>query len=277
MRLAHCSRLLLLLFTFAALSACSMFGEREAPETETLGVVELYQKAHTYMVDGNLDQSERYYQRLVARFPFGPYSEQAQLDLAYVQYLSHKPDDAYSAINRFIRTYPAQKHIDYAFYLRGLINFDRSAGISDRMFNRDKSRRDPGFVQQSFDDFSLLVQRYPDSKYAADARQRMVSLRNSLASSELNVALFYLRHHAYIGAVNRAEYIVEHYQSSPQTADALAIMAKSYRLLGRDELANDTEKVLKLNYPQHAYLQDPEDWPGQPSVWWRMIPFSDNS
>lgn len=277
MRLIHYSRLLLLLVVLASLGACSVFSERDAPETETLGVVELYQKAHSYMVDGNLDQAELYYQRLVARFPFGTYSEQAQLDLAYVQYKGNKPDDAYSAINRFIRTYPAQKHIDYAFYLRGLINFNRSAGFSDRLFNRDKASRDPGFVQQSFDDFSLLVRRFPDSKYAADARQRMVSLRNSLARSELGVAMFYLRRHAYIGAVNRAEYIIEHYQSSPQTADALAVMAKSYHLLGRDQLAKDVETVLQLNYPQHAYLQDPKDWPGNPSLWMRLIPFSDNS
>lgn len=276
MRLIHYSRLLFLLVVLASLGACSIFSERDAPETETLGVVELYQKAHSYMVDGNLDQAELYYQRLVARFPFGTYSEQAQLDLAYVQYKGNKPDDAYSAINRFIRTYPAQKHIDYAFYLRGLINFNRSAGFSDRLFNRDKASRDPGFVQQSFDDFSLLVRRFPDSKYAADARQRMVSLRNSLARSELGVAMFYLRRHAYIGAVNRAEYIVEHYQSSPQTADALAVMAKSYHLLGRDQLAKDVETVLQLNYPQHAYLQNPKDWPGNPSLWMRLIPFSDN-
>lgn len=277
MRLAHFSRLLLLLILVSVVPACSLFGEREAPETETLPVAELYQKAHTYMVDGNYDTAERYYQRLVARFPFGNYSEQAQLDLAYVLYQSNKPDDAYSAINRFIRTYPAQEHIDYAYYLRGLINFDRSSGISDRMFNRDKSRRDPGYIQKSFDDFSQLVRRFPDSRYAADARQRMIYLRNQLAQHELNVAYYYLDRKAFVGAANRAEYIIEHYQSSPQTADALAIMAKSYSALKLEDLAASAKNVLRKNYPQHVYLTDPTDWPEQPSVWWRLLPFTDNS
>lgn len=277
MRLAHYSRLLLLLIVIAVIPACSLFGEREAPETETLPVAELYQKAHTYMVDGNYDTAERYYQRLVARFPFGNYSEQAQLDLAFVRFKANKPDDAYAAINRFIRTYPAQEHIDYAYYLRGLINFDRSSGISDRIFDRDTSRRDPGYTQKSFDDFSQLVRRFPESRYAADARQRMIYLRNQLAQHELNVAFYYLSRKAYVGAANRAEYIIEHYQSSPQTADALAIMAKAYNQLNLKELATDAESVLRKNYPQHVYFSDPQDWPDRPSVWWRLLPFTDNS
>jgi outer membrane protein assembly factor BamD len=276
MRTAHTLRLLLLLVLVALLlPACSLWrNKRTAPETETLPVAELYQKARQYMMDGSNDKAEKYFQRLNARFPFGPYSEQAQLDLAYVQYKGNKPDDAYSAINRFIKTYPAQKHIDYAYYLRGMINFDRNAGLLDNFIGGDKSSRDPGFMQQSFDDFSQLVQRYPNSRYAADARQRMIWLRNSLAQHELGVALYYLRRQAYVGAADRAQYIVEHYQSSPQTGDALAIMAKSYAKLGLAQQSEDATKVLKLNYPDHPYLANPDRWPRHNSTLHRLIPFS---
>ena len=244
------------------------------PETETLPVAQLYQKAHQYLEDGNYDKAERYYKRLTARFPFGPFSEQAQLDLVYAEYKGNKPDDAYSAINRFIKTYPAQRHIDYAFYLRGLINFNRSNGILDRWFGRHDAQRDPSFDQQAFNDFAQLLQRYPQSRYADDARQRMIYLRNLLAQHELNVAMYYLRRHACIGAASRGKYIIEHYQSSPQSADALAIMSKCYDELGQTRLANDARKVLKLNYPDHPYLSDPEDWPNFPSNLRRLIPFS---
>ncbi|MDN5924454.1 MAG: outer membrane protein assembly factor BamD, partial [Xanthomonadales bacterium] len=241
---------------------------------ETMSVQELYQQAHQSLIDHDYSGAEFALQRLVARFPFGPYAEQAQLDLAYAQYKNGKPDDAYSGVNRFIKTYPAQKHIDYAYYLRGLINFDRSSGFVARIAHKDSSRRDPGFEQQSFEDFTQLVQRYPNSRYTPDARQRMVFLRNQLAKHELHIAKNYLRRQAYVGAVQRAKYIISHYQTSPETGDALAIMAKSYQALGRSKLAADALKVLKANYPQHAYLSDPQDWPHFHSLFYRIIPFT---
>ncbi len=275
MRTFSAPRFLLLLGLMALLPACSLFHTKQTlPETETLQVGELYQKANEYLQDGNYDKAEKYYKRLTARFPFGPWSEQAQLDLAYVEYKGNKPDDAYSSVNRFIKTYPAQRHIDYAYYLRGLINFNRSTGILDRWFGRSDADRDPSYNQQSFNDFAQLVQRYPNSRYAADARQRMIYLRNLLAEHELNVAMYYLRRQACVGAANRGKYIVEHYQSSPQTADALAIMAKCYAELGQDKLSTDARKVLQANYPGHPYLSDPEDWPHFPSHLRRLIPFS---
>lgn len=275
MRIASFSRLALLLCLLALLQACSWWhSERVLPETETLPVAQLYQKSHQYLLDGNYSKAEQYYKRLTARFPFGPYSEQAQLDLAYVEFKANKPDDAYSSANRFIRTYPAQKHIDYAYYLRGLINFRRDAGILDRWFGRENAQRDPSYNQQSFNDFAEFLRRYPDSRYAADARQRMIYLRNLLARHELNIAMFYLRRNAWVGAAGRGKYIVEHYQSSPQTADALAIMAKSYAALGQDKLAHQAVEVLKLNYPEHPYLSDPKHWPHFPSNLRRLIPFS---
>jgi outer membrane protein assembly factor BamD len=258
------------------LAACSFFhrGANKGNEGDVLPVDQLYNLATQRLQNGNYDNAEKLYERLIARFPYGSYNEQAQIDLAYAYYKDDKPDEAYSAINRFIKTYPAQKHIDYAYYLRGLINFDRTGTMLERLSQRSASRRDQGYALQSFDDFSQLVQRFPTSRYAADGRERMIWLRNGLAQTELNVAEYYLRNKAYVASANRAEYIVEHYQRSPQVGDALAVLAKSYKLLGRPQLAGQAESVLKLNYPDHPYLRDPKGWPKTPSVWRRAIPLS---
>ncbi len=253
-----------------AVAGCSRFGKKGDP-SETLPVDQLYQEAKTAMVDGNLTRATHLYERLIARFPFGPYTEQSQLELAYVQYKDHKEEDAYSAVNRFIKTYPTHKHIDYAYYLRGLINFNRSGGLLERYIDRDQSKRDQGFSQQSFDDFGELVRRYPASPYSADARQRMIYLRNNMAQAELNIALYYLRREAYVAASNRAEHLVETYQQTPQIGDALAIMAESYKRLGQDKLADDARRVLQTNFPEHPYLAG--KWPPKRHFWKRIVPF----
>ncbi len=276
---AQCHRLLLkcLLFTplLLALGACSLFHRGQTRNTlDTMPVDQLYQKAHQYLMDGNYGAAETAYQKLIARFPYGDYNEQSQIELAYAQYKEDKPDDAYSTINRFIKTYPAQKHIAYAYYLRGLINFDRSGTALQRLVGQSPSEQDQGYALQSFDDFNSLVRRFPDTRYAADARQRMIYLRNQLAQSELNVAEFYLRHQAYVASADRAKYIIEHYQRAPQVADALAVLAKSYRLLGQQQLADQATEVLKLNYPNHPYLRDPNRWPGFHSWPYRLIPLT---
>lgn len=240
-------------------------------ETETLPVEQLYGEAHSSMKAGNYERSSRYFKRLVARFPFGRYTEQAELELAFTQYRSRDPEEALSTINRFIRTYPTHPHIAYAYYLRALINFDRQGGFLERYIRQDSSRRDLANAKQSFQDFSELVQRYPGSAYARDARQRMIHLRNGLAQAELNTALFYFRRKAYVAAQNRAKYLLESYPQSPQGGDALAIMAESYARLGEAQLAEDTRKVLRLNYPQHPYLSG--GWPARRSLWKQLIPF----
>jgi outer membrane protein assembly factor BamD len=136
------------------------------------------------------------------------------------------------------------------------------------------SRFDQGYALQSFDDFNTLVARFPNTRYAVDARQRMIYLRNQLAQGELNVAEFYLQRQAYIASADRAKYVVSHYQQSPQVADALAVMAKSYHLLGQQKLADQATEVLKLNYPDHPYLQNPKRWPKHHSWAWRLIPLT---
>jgi outer membrane protein assembly factor BamD len=257
-----------------SVSACSLFHHKR-DTLDTMPVDALYNNAHDSLENSDYSASIKAYQRLIARFPSGPYNEQAQIDLTYAQYKDNQSDDAYSTINRFIKTYPANNHIDYAYYLRGLINFDRTSGTIERFMYREKgqARRDQGYNLQAFDDFSELTRRYPDSAYATDARQRMIYLRNTLAQFEIDVAEFYLRNKAYVASADRSQYVVEHYQQAPQTGDALAILARSYLALGHPELADQSRQVLALNYPDHPYLKDPK-WPHAPSTVRKMVPFS---
>jgi outer membrane protein assembly factor BamD len=276
MRVSRSARLvarLALLALLVALAGCSLFhrGKKGDP-MDTMPVDQLYDQGANALQVENWDFASRSFERLVARFPFGPYTEQAQIDLAYAQYKNDKADDAYSTINRFIKTYPTNKHIDYAYYLRGLINFNRTAGFIERYVGQDMTTRDQTNLRQSFDDFGALATRYPDSIYTADARQRMVYLRNTMAQADLHVAVFYLRLNAYVAASNRAKTIVETYPQSPQAGDALAIMVESYKKLGQDKLADDAERVLKLNYPDHPFFRG--DWPTYRAWYWKLIPLS---
>lgn len=261
---------LLVAATLIAAGLLAACGNTRGDPAETLPVDELYAVANTSLKNGNYTRAARFYTRLIARFPFGRYTEQAELELAYAQYRNDNYEEALSTVNRFIRTYPTHPRIDYAYYLRGLINFDREVGLLERYVRSDATRRDLGFARQSFQDFGELLQRHPDSPYAADARQRMVHLRNELAQAELNVAQFYFRREAYIAAQSRAQYIVENYQQSPQVADALAILAESYKRIGEDALAEQSRRVLELNYPNHPYLSG--SWPARGNRWWQLVP-----
>lgn len=255
------------------MSACSIFHHKR-DSIDTMPVDALYRTAHTSLENSDYGAAIKAYQRLIARFPSGPYNEQAQLELAYAQYKDAQWDDAYSTVNRFIKANPSSKHVDYAYYLRGLINFNRSAGVIQRvLYHEDATaERDQAYNLQSFDDFAELSRRFPDSAYAADARQRMIYLRNVLAQYEINVAEFYLFNRVYVGAADRAQYVIEHYQQAPQAGDALAILTRCYLALKEDALAAQTRKVLALNYPNHPYLKDPK-WPHEVATWRKMVPF----
>ena len=267
-------KVLAVLALVMTMSACSIFGSKRQTD-DTMPLEALYNKAHTSLENADYAAATRSYTRLIARFPSGEYNEQAQLDLAYSQYKDNQPDEALSTVNRFIKTYPANKHVDYAYYLRGLINFDRTNGFLERFTGGSKgqARRDQGYNLQAFDDFSELSRRFPDSAYTADARQRMIYLRNLLAQHEINVAEFYLRHKAYIAAADRSQYVIEHYQQAPQAGDALAILTRSYLALDHKDLADQTRQVLAMNYPNHPYLTDAK-WPHAPSTLRKMVPFS---
>lgn len=250
------------------LGACSNASRED--EADTLPVDQLYRVAQGSMENGNYDRAIRYYKRLTARFPFGEYTEQAQLDLAWSQYQRQDHDEAISTINRFIKTYPAHARIDYAFYLRGLINFDRNRSLIERYLPEQAGTRDQSFGRRSFNDFSELLRRYPNSQYAGDARQRMIFLRNDMAQYELGVARYYFRRGAYVASANRAKYLVENYQQATQVPDALALMAQSYEALGEPDLAADAKKVLAANAPDHPYLRGEasESGPGWLSRLW---------
>ncbi|TNJ35477.1 outer membrane protein assembly factor BamD [Arenimonas terrae] len=274
-RLPGTFRVLLILMLLTGLSGCQslgkLFGGKEEP-TETLPVEEMYREAKGSMDGHNYDRAARYYQRLAARFPYGAYSEQAQLELAYVLHKQAKTEEATSAINRFIRTYPTHRHIDYAYYLKALINFDRASGLLLRLARQDMSARDLGAPTQSLNDFADVVRRYPNSRYAPDARQRMIYLRNLLARHELNVGLYYLRRDAFVAAANRGKYVLQTYPQSEYDGDAVALMAAAYTELGQEQLAADARKVLELNYPDHEYL-DGGAWPKGTGFFSRLNPF----
>ncbi len=250
----------------------SWFGSDKEEKTERLSVEQLYSEAKDSMMRGKHNQAARYYTRLIARFPFGPYSEQAQLELAYVQYKLGKPDDATASIDRFIRTYPRNPNIDYAHYLKAVINFDRNVTFLSRLARSDPSARDLNGPTQSFNDFNEVIRRYPNSRYAADSRQRMVYLRNELARHEMLVGLYYLRRGAYVSAANRGKFLIETYPQSEYDGDAVALMAASYTGLGQKVLADDARRVLEKNHPEHPYLSG--KWPRGQGFFGKLNPFS---
>lgn len=263
---------LLILAALLALGGCSSISwfNKDDP-LESLPVEGMYQEAKRSLENGNYGRAVRYYRRLVSRFPYGEYTEQAQLELAYARYKNGQASEALSTLDRFIKTYPTHRHIDYAQYLRALVNFSRDASFLDRIARIDLTERDLGNIRQSFNDFGELIRRYPNSRYAVDARQRMVHLRNLLARHEIGVASYYLRRDAWVAAANRAHYLVEHFPQSEYVPDALAVIAESYTRLGEESLAADARRVLELNDPQHPYLSGA--WPARPSFWRRLLPF----
>ncbi len=238
------------------LAACA--SKEEAPDAQNEQV--LYGAATEQLESGNNEQAIKNLQMLEARFPFGPYAEQAQLELIYAYYKNFNFAASIEAAERFIRLHPQHPNVDYAYYMRGLANYSEGKGLFERFTPTDLTERDPGAARQSFNDFSQLVTRFPNSEYAPDARYRMIYLRNLLARYEINVANYYLRRRAFVGALNRGRYVVENFPQSPAVPDALAIIVQSYLLLEEDELANETLLVLRENYPDHPNLDKNGDF-----------------
>lgn len=207
----------------------------------------------------NFQKAVTLYESLEARYPFGDYTPQAQLNVAYAYYKNDDPEAALAAADRFIKTHPRNPSVDYAYYLKGLVNYNRGIGFIDRFLPTDASQRDPGPARDSFDNFQELIRRFPNSQYAEDAKQRMVALRNNLAMYEVHVADFYMRRKAYVAAVNRANHVIKEYQRTPAVPLALQIMQDGYSKLGLDELAADADRVFKLNYPNGAPVSDYKD------------------
>lgn len=215
----------------------------------------IYAGGEKALAKGRYDQASKYFEGLETLYPFGPYAEQGQLELIYSYYKNGDAASALAAADRFIHLYPQSNNVDYAFYMKGLVNFDRGRNWLQRKFKVSPAENDVSYLRQSFVDFNELVERFPDSKYSPDAQKRMIYIRNMLAQSELNAAQFYFRHKAYVAAVNRASNIVQHYQDSPQVIDALVIMVKANRALGLDKPANDALRTLQMNYPNARQLK----------------------
>jgi len=265
----------LLLVAIFATSGCAQIGrmlKKDSNADEGVPVEQLYEKAHTSMTRGNWSAAETTFKRLVAQYPYGEYTEQALIETAYAQYKAGKHEDAISSIDRFIRTYPTHRNIAYMYYLRGLSNSSRDAVFLQRVWKLDASRRDLATPMQAYNDFSIVAERYPNSRYAADARQRMAELRDMFARHELDTALYYLRRTAYVAAADRAKYLLETYPESSHQNDAVATLAAAYTGLGNETLAADARRVLQQNAPNHPYLTG--DWPDYPSNLRKLNPFA---
>lgn len=262
--LSNFRTLVIALATTAAIALSGCGGNRTK---ELLGSADkLYEAAKRASDNGNYRDAIAYYEQLEARFPFSNPARQGQLDLMYAYYKNREPESAIDQADQFIRENPAHPRVDYAYYIKGLVQFERNPNFIERWFNADLSQRPPIDARKSFQAFQTLVQRYPNSEYAADSRQRMIFLRNRLANYEVYVADYYLKRGAYIGAINRCKYAIENYDGAPQIRRALEIMAASYTKLGMNDLAAESEKVLKENFAGVKNVDEPQ----QKKAWWKF-------
>lgn len=243
--------LFLLLMIVTLLAACSSTPDDDDP-TEGMTDGEIYAAAKEDLTDGDYSTAIDFYERLEARYPYGPYAEQARLEVAYAYYKNKEPESAIVAADRFIKLHPRHPNVDYAYYLRGLATFDQSDSFLFRLFQQSSTERDARVARESFRYFSEVVERFPTSRYAPDALARMVHLRNRLAEYELFVADYYMRRGAYLAAANRAQYVLETYSTTPSVKNALEMMVDAYQRLGLTDLAADARRVWELNYKSEA-------------------------
>ena len=246
MRVKH----LLVISLFSLVAACA----NSTKVDENLTEIQLYQQAQQDLNKENFSVAIAKLKALDSRYPFGNYAEQAQLELIYAYYKISDTESTLEAANRFIRLHPDHPNVDYAFYLRGLATFEQDQSFLARFLPLDMTTRDPGAARQSYNDFAILIRQFPQSQYAPDAKARMIYLRNLLAAYEAHVGIYYLERQAYIAAVRRGTYIVEHFDGTPSTGDGLAIMIEAYQRMGMTQLADSSIETLKLNYPNHPTL-----------------------
>ena len=242
----------------AALAGCAWFGgkndEDDYGESAEASQQALYEDSQQSLVSGNYTESIVRLQRLEARFPFGSYAEQAQLELIFAHHMIGDHEAALAAADRFIRLHPQHPNVDYAYYMRGLSSLAQDQGFFRRFLGTDVSRRDITNIKQAFVHFNDLVTAFPGSGYSRDARQRMIYIRNVLAAHELNVATYYLGRGAYVAAANRARYVIENFSQTSAAPDALAVLIEANWQLGLDDAAHDALTVLALNFPgYHAF------------------------
>jgi outer membrane protein assembly factor BamD len=247
-------------------AACGLLPDAE-DETRGWSAQKLYSEAKDNLTQRNYATAVKYYQKLEARYPYGRFAQQAQLEMAYAYYKDNEPAQAIGAADRFIKLHPGHPNVDYAYYLRGLANFNDDLGWVGYLGGQDLTERDPKATREAFEAFKELVTRFPKSRYAPDAIARMNYLLNALASHEIHVARYYMKRAAYVAAANRVQYALKAYPQAPANEEGLVILVKAYDALGMNDLRDDAERVLNRNFPNSIYLKG---GPRSKAPWWQI-------
>lgn len=241
------------------LSGCGWFGDKlDAQKNWT--VEQFYQKAKEEMDSGNWQAAIKAYEALEAKYPFGRYAQQAQIDIAYCHYKEGDSAQAIAAVDRFAKLHPNHPNLDYALYLKGLVNFRVDLGFMSFIADQDLAERDAKAARDSFENFKELVQRFPESKYSEDARARMAYLVDALARGETKVADYYLRRGAPLAAANRAQSVILRYPQAKARDEALVILREAYKRMGITDLSDDVAKIIAKNNPQQAAAEQSKSW-----------------
>lgn len=232
------------------LTGCASDSTNPMEEFKGQSAEKIFNDAESAMAKKHYEEAIKNFEALDILYPFGKYAQQGQLDVIYAYYKNKDMDTAIAAATRYIHLYPASPNVDYAYYMKGLANFDKTRSWADAIYKRDPSTRDLSVMREAFTDFNELITQFPNSKYVPDAQNRMIYIRNLIAKYELSVAEYYMRHKTYVAAANRANYIVTHLEGAPQVEDALKIMVNAYTALGATEEAAKAQHVLDLNFPK---------------------------
>ena len=251
-------------FAMATLAGCSLLPEK-GDETVAWTVERIYDTGREALNEGNYLRAIKMFESLESRFPYGPYAQSALLQNAYANYKLGEMTAAVSAADRFIKQYPNHVNVDYAYYLRGLANFNEDFGLISLLADQDLSERDPKLLKESYNSFRDLVAKFPESRYAADSQARMRFLVNALAMGEVHTARYYYNRGAYVAAAARAQQALVTYPNAPAIEHALWVMVQSYDRMKLDPLRDDTKRVLEKNFPKSAYLN-----PGAGKAWWKI-------
>lgn len=261
----HMQKIILIAFVLL-LSACSSFSDK-VDETKNWSPSKLYSEARDELNALNYERAISLLEKLESRYPFGTYAQQAQMEIAYAYYRQGDQPQALAAVERFIKLHPDHPNVDYMYYLRGLINFNDKVSIFDFLSRQDTTERDPKAAREAFDSFKLLVERFPDSKYTPDAEARLAYLVNAMAQYDVHVANYYYRRGAYLAAANRAQAAVKNYPGAPAAEEALFIMMQSYNALDLPQLRDDSERVLRQNFPDSIYFRGGKK---DEKPWWQI-------
>lgn len=262
-------KILFVLALGAALGGCANTGnnDKDAQITQDWPVEKLYAEAQDELNSNNYTRAIKLYELLESRFPQGRYAQQSQLDTAYAYYKDEQKEKALAAIERFQRLHPQHPSMDYALYLKGITLFNEDQSALNRLASQDWAERDPKANRDAYQAFYQLVKTYPDSRYAADATERMTKLVDALAGHEMSVARYYAQRGAYLAAANRAQRIVQHYRNTRFLEESLALMVFSYQKLNQTKLAEDSQRILAQTFPNSPYLNT--SWQAQNAPWWR--------